>query len=1046
MVKKVFLGRVGSYRIGVRRGIRDKLCLALLSSLIFCGPTALNAQSHQFHMDDPGKRAEHQAFLDLIPSDAATHVAQADGRWSSPRTWQGGRVPEAGAKVLVPEGVEVTYDVVRRASIDWVRVDGTLTFATGRHTYLLTEFLGVTPEGALNIGTETQPVQGRYSATIAIDTRRGPLNQSSDPLLLGRGVILHGKTRIFGHNKVPYLTLAQDAESGDNFIDLNLPTEQSLGWRRGDILLVAGTDAELENNRLFGQGTTTPRQDRSNERFRDELVRITSLRTRGNRVRVFFKNVTNRATSRANINSLLWNHGRPSGSTFEPDELDVHVANLTRNVRFVSSRYRVPNQERGHFMVMHNFDAQVHNAIFKNLGRSDKKLIVDDPVSKGNVDGTPGLGLNPRGRYSLHLHRVGERSIDGSKAILERNVVWNTPGWGIVHHDSHADLIENVVFDSVGAGIVAEDSNELGLWKGNLSVKSTGEPDTNLDDGRFFDKERYGGRSRTENFDFGFSGSSYWIQGGGAGLELIDNIGVSSNAAAMDVFQRIDGFTHAIPENRFFGVDLISNTLLRNELVEAGITEVTPEHLPIRRNVGTQLYNSFRGIHTWLNKRNHGRKEGNFIMGSGPTHDYHSLFEDFKIWHVLNGVHHFYSTGQTMRKGLVVGDIERPVPFLPREQGNNQEGIGLSHNDGDANTLWFDQMRIEGFEYALQVVEGYNEEFEPKKLVPAARGELTNSQIANVGRAFVSTSTHSKSLNEFPELFVVDNCSIDYNEENSAPIARFSTSAVGRNIMRLDATDSFDPEQDREEDQYGTKGISAFGWDFDSDGSVDAWGQEVAHNFGGSGSFEVTLTVWDAHGESSTNSQTVMVNDRNVPLGLLLDGSFEEVDSQSLEDGRNGRLFRQTSRGEGWFGVGMKIGDGLVEKSGGDPRLYQVIRTGSVLKGRQSLNMEMINRDEEGAQNDIQVAVFGINGEFEIERWRDRAEPRRQQKSIRPLEYKALASEDVTAQVGGGSWESARVEFDAEDGFEYILIRISGKNFRGGDYFAIDNVSLKAAE
>jgi hypothetical protein len=48
--------------------------------------------------------SEHQALLDLVPRSEATHVAIGNGDWFDPSTWYQGRIPDAGAKVLIPEG------------------------------------------------------------------------------------------------------------------------------------------------------------------------------------------------------------------------------------------------------------------------------------------------------------------------------------------------------------------------------------------------------------------------------------------------------------------------------------------------------------------------------------------------------------------------------------------------------------------------------------------------------------------------------------------------------------------------------------------------------------------------------------------------------------------------------------------------------------------------------------------------------------------------------------------------------------------------------
>ena len=78
--------------------------------------------------------------------------------------------------------------------------------------------------------------------------------------------------------------------------------------------------------------------------------------------------------------------------------------------------------------------------------------------------------INPRGRYSIHLHHVGSQS-ESNMAYITGNAVWGNPGWAITQHDSYATISENVVYDVVGAAIVSESGNELGFWDDNLVVK-----------------------------------------------------------------------------------------------------------------------------------------------------------------------------------------------------------------------------------------------------------------------------------------------------------------------------------------------------------------------------------------------------------------------------------------------------------------------------------------------------------------------------------------------------------------------------------------------
>lgn len=57
------------------------------------------------HPDDPSAKDEHAALFALVPRSEATSVAVKDGSWFDPTTWADGKIPEAGAKVLIPEAI-----------------------------------------------------------------------------------------------------------------------------------------------------------------------------------------------------------------------------------------------------------------------------------------------------------------------------------------------------------------------------------------------------------------------------------------------------------------------------------------------------------------------------------------------------------------------------------------------------------------------------------------------------------------------------------------------------------------------------------------------------------------------------------------------------------------------------------------------------------------------------------------------------------------------------------------------------------------------------
>src|SRR5262245_23527689 len=71
--------------------------------------------------DQPGKPAEPP----LVRSAKS-------GPWSAPATWEGNKVPTAGAKIQVRAGHVVTYDLKSDQVIRSIHVAGTLTFARDR--------------------------------------------------------------------------------------------------------------------------------------------------------------------------------------------------------------------------------------------------------------------------------------------------------------------------------------------------------------------------------------------------------------------------------------------------------------------------------------------------------------------------------------------------------------------------------------------------------------------------------------------------------------------------------------------------------------------------------------------------------------------------------------------------------------------------------------------------------------------------------------------------------------------------------------------------
>ena len=978
---------------------------------------------------DGDRRMEHMALFSILKRTEATHAVVGDGDWSDSSIWMDGQVPGAGAKVVVVDGRTVTYDVNdSTTALEWVRVDGTLTIDPDTDTAMLVETLAVDPIGTINIGTSSNSINPNNTAEIIIDTTGGPIDQTWDTFAFTRGAVFHGVTNIYGAVKKAHTTLDGDALANAGVIKLSDSSIPS-GWQVGDTLVVAGTEVDTSLLNVGNKKTEIEDGDAENSRFKDEILEITAMNVVNGHVEVSFNNITNDTAIGNNRTTLLWDHKRPSGATFSADELAIHVANLTRNIVFRSSDPSVDLQERGHTMVMHNPNANIQYAQFKDLGRTDKRKLIDDTAAQGNFDGSAGTGTNPRGRYSIHLHKAGTA---GTKAVVEGNVVWGNPGWSIVHHDSFADLTENVVFDGVGAGIIAEDGNETGKWTRNLVIKMRGDLENNFDDNFFL------GNGRTAMFDFGFNGSGYWVQGGGVRLILEDNVAASINGAGIDVFNTMDGD----PRRLKLPVSEVADASLRQALLDDGYSEVTVNNLPMETHSGTVVYNAYRGIFSWLHMRNSlNGKEFAFTFGTRVGHEFRSSVSDFKIWNVLTGVQNFYSTRIDYSNGLVVGNVNNPVPFDGSSQANNTEGVGFTHNGNNANYHNFDGMRVEGFDYGFAVFRSLASNGEES---PYAVSSLTNSQFANVNYALSPTSN---STEPYSDLFILDEASTFstlLDGSNQDPTATFTSSAAGGYAVNLDASGSSDPDP-LSYTQAGDDGIAAFAWDLDNDGQYDdAWGDKPLHIFPGAGTYPVAVKIWDGNGATDTYSTNVSVS-ATAYANPLINGDFSA--GAPSETNWYGSI-DSGDRGAGWI-----MGEGQFVLSGGqllsdqsysrsDERIGvgQVIRDEYVRKGDQTLSIDFLNSEVTGAANKLYVRVYGVNSRFE------RSSLRRLDPPEEVEQYAFSSTTLLQTDVGGSSfgWTNYSWTLDFGGGYEYIVVQVTAEEVDGpgGDQVGIDNVSL----
>ena len=236
------------------------------------------------------------------------------------------------------------------------------------------------------------------------------------------------------------------------------------------------------------------------------------------------------------------------------------------------------------------------------------------------------------------------------------------------------------------------------MWRNNLVVKSTGDLRNDFDDNALL------GTQRGPRFDLGFVGSGYWVQGGGFGIRLEDNVAASINAAGFDLVHNIDQLANV----ELIPVELIADPIVRQAVSDAGYAAVTPSNIPTRGMDGATVYNSFRGIHTWLHNRDSGDMEGRFVFATTLAHEFRSTIENYRLWNVQNGVQNFYSTRFRLSRRLDRRRCRQSGSLCRRERSTGQQQRRQRPQFTimrKANHIRFDDVRIEGFEYGFQVFQ-----------------------------------------------------------------------------------------------------------------------------------------------------------------------------------------------------------------------------------------------------------------------------------------------------------------------------------------------------
>ena len=604
-------------------------------------PHSETASEAATHSHAPMEHGAHAGLLALVDVADATHVGVSSGDWNSPTTWAGGVVPTNASRVHIPAGISVTVDGQLTAEMKTVRVDGVLRFATDVDTELRVDTLVTTPSGTLEIGTAETPIQGDVTARIVF-ADDGPIDRSWDPTLLSRGALLAGSTSIQGTEVTHRTIVSAYPTAGATSIDLATPP---VGWDVGDELVITGTSGPTSDERrtiASIEGTTV--------RFTDPLVA---------------------------------DHVPPA------EDLDLYVANLSRNVQFSSANTQI--DRRGHLMVMHTLDAQIRGASFTDMGRTDKSQQLDDfefaEIEPGAVgwDGTFEElgGTNVRGRYSVHVHRGGADPTT-TAAVISDSVVTGDPGWAFTNHSSNVDFVRNVAYDNAGAGFFTEAGDEVGAWIDNIAIRTV-MPNFEIDDEGAIDPDL-----RAERQDFGVDGDGFWLQGNR--VDLIGNVAAGSSAHG------IIWWSEALAEADLGKVSTVQVSTLPDPSLVPDREELAVWWAPlgeVRDNVSYGATVGFRAryIHGGTYLEDPDTPSAEYIDTLNP------VIDGLTTWDVRDGVLMNYNERLSLRNIRAIGIAE---PF--RHNYGLTAAVGVGLDVGNENTFGPSEItgvRIEGFEVGI---------------------------------------------------------------------------------------------------------------------------------------------------------------------------------------------------------------------------------------------------------------------------------------------------------------------------------------------------------
>ena len=477
---------------------------------------------------------EYKLTQNLVSTITAESADSGD--WDDPRTWKDGVVPKDGDRILI----HANHRVVINKELPWhyrtIKVEGELAFNPHKNTALYVDTLLTEPGSVLRIGEPRNPIDADKTAKLIISdyNKEGmitddPNSPDYDPLRIGQGILTNGLFLAYGATKTPYLAISDNGVTkGSTTISLE---EEPQGWRVGDKIVVLGTSpsgTESEERTIVAIDEDTITIDKPLEY--DHLIPQTTIQD--DRIQVHVANITRNIIIKTDPQILKDSEGeeevfvkeyiRKKSKKHKKRHKHKHKRKNSSN-HLVKEKDPYHIEHRGHVLFMHNNNVNLNYVEFKDLGRTYKKYPLDETKFDSNKEDAKAvyIGKNQAARYAVHFHRAG---LDGKVGRINGCVVDSSPGWGYVNHSSNVIMKENIAYKVYGASFITEAGDENGVFEANMAIATRGYGKSNV---------KGWGKRRLYYGDGGFQGNGFWIIG--PYVDIVDNIvnGSSNSAFAM---------------------------------------------------------------------------------------------------------------------------------------------------------------------------------------------------------------------------------------------------------------------------------------------------------------------------------------------------------------------------------------------------------------------------------------------------------------------------------------------------------------------------------